>query len=165
MSASPFFLRGLGQLKRISAALVLIAASAAAQPASRAATPAAGEFVVIVNAANPTVSVDRDDLSRMFFKRLVKWPNGVAVDPIDLSPVTQPRIAFTKSVHRKPVGAVRAFWQQQIFSGRSVPPPEKGSDADVIEYVRQNPGAVGYISASHQLQSGVKPLEIRGSTQ
>jgi len=34
------------------------------------------------------------------------------------------RVAFSKSVHGKSVGAVRAFWQQQIFSGRDVPPPE-----------------------------------------
>lgn len=154
--------RPLRHLRRVASGLVLIAASAAAQPSSdRASTR---EFVVVVNAANPAESIDRDELSKMFFKRLVKWPNGVAVDPIDLPPAVQPRIAFSKSVHRKPVGAIRAFWQQQIFSGRDVPPPEKNSDADVIEYVSRNPGAVGYVSATQQLQSGVKAVEIREAT-
>jgi len=41
---------------------------------------------------------------------------------------------------------VKSYWQQQIFSGRDVPPVEKSSDAQVVAFVKQNPGAIGYVA-------------------
>ena len=120
------------------------------------------EFVVIVHQENPARTMERDDLSRIFLKRTVKWPHGVPVEPVDLPPTAKARAAFTRMVHGKSVNAVRAFWQQQIFSGRDVPPPEKSSDADVIEFVRTNPGAVGYVSSTTPLLAGVKTIALQG---
>ena len=42
--------------------------------------------------------------------------------------------------------AVKSYWNQQIFSGRDVPPVEKKSDAEVLTFVRSTPGAIGYVS-------------------
>jgi ABC-type phosphate transport system substrate-binding protein len=119
-------------------------------------------FVVVVHADNPATSMKRDDLSRLFFKRTSKWPGGLVALPVDLSANQELRIAFTSSVHGKSIGAVRAFWQQQIFSGRDVPPPEKGTQADVLEFVKANPGAVGYVAAGIPLIPGVKALAVEG---
>jgi hypothetical protein len=60
------------------------------------------------------------------------------------------------------VGAVRAFWQQQIFSGRDVPPPELASDKEVMEFVKQHAGAVGYMSPTTPLGAGVKSIQVEG---
>ena len=46
------------------------------------------------------------------------------------------------------VGAVRAYWQHVVFSGRDVPPPQLASDAEVVKYVATHEGAVGYVSGS-----------------
>lgn len=123
--------------------------------------PAHG-FVVVVHADNAMAGIERDDLSRMFLKRLVKWPNGVRAEPIDLAPRQPARLAFSGKVHKKTVGAIVAYWQQQIFSGREVPPAEKATEADVIAFIRKNPGAVGYVSPGADLLPGVKLLPVRG---
>ena len=102
-------------------------------------------FLVVVNASNPATSISREQLSQIFLKRVERWPNGAPVDPIDLAPSAPPRVAFTTAIHHKAVRAVRTFWQQQIYSGRDVPPPEKETEQDVIAYVRSHPGAVGYV--------------------
>jgi hypothetical protein len=47
-----------------------------------------------------------------------------------------------------------------MFSGREVPPPVRDSDTAVIEYVRANSGAIGYIAPSATLPNGVKPLRV-----
>ena len=119
-------------------------------------------FVVIVHADNPLRAIEREELSKIFLKRATKWPTGAVAAPVDLNAKQAIRAAFTKSVHGKSVNAVRAFWQQQIFSGRDVPPPEKGSDAEVLDYVKENPGAVGYVAASMPLVAGVKTISIEG---
>ena len=128
----------------------------AARPAARPG------FVVIVNAANPATTISREALSGIFLKRNTTWPNGQAAEPVDLSPNQLPRVIFTREVLKKSVGAVEAFWQQQIFSGRDVPPPEKSSEKEVADFVRQHPLAVGYVSSETPLATGVRALEIDG---
>jgi hypothetical protein len=58
------------------------------------------------------------------------------------------------------VQAVKSYWQQVIFSGRGVPPPELESDEAVIRYVLRFPGAVGYVSGTADVR-GVKVLAVR----
>ena len=46
-----------------------------------------------------------------------------------------------------------------VFTGQSAPPPEVATDKDVLEMVRNNPAAIGYVSDEISL-SGVKILDI-----
>ena len=66
------------------------------------------------------------------------------------SPVRQ---RFTLEIYGKQVIAISAYWQQMIFSGKGVPPPEKSTDADVVAYVRDTPGAIGYVWAGADTSS------------
>jgi ABC-type phosphate transport system substrate-binding protein len=130
-------------------------------------TPAAAQtvrsdaFVVVVNAGNPIDAIDRETLSGVFLKRVAKWPSGAGVEPIDLSLRAPAREAFSRLILRKSISAVRTYWHQQIFSGREVPPPEKTSDAEVLDIVKAAPDAVGYVSASAAIPAGVKVLLVR----
>jgi ABC-type phosphate transport system substrate-binding protein len=117
-------------------------------------------FVVVVNAANSVQSLKADQVSKYFLKKVGQWDGGIRVLPVELSETLAARQEFTKSVHKKPLSAVKSFWQQQVFSGRDVPPPVKSSDAAVLEYVRANPGAIGYVSSAATLGSGIKTVTI-----
>jgi ABC-type phosphate transport system substrate-binding protein len=69
------------------------------------------------------------------------------------------RANFSKSIHGKPVSSIKAYWQQRIFTGRGVPPVEKDNDREVLNYVKANPGAIGYVSNAAKV-SGVKVVNI-----
>jgi ABC-type phosphate transport system substrate-binding protein len=120
----------------------------------------AADYQVIVNSANPTDILTREQLGKMFLKKIVKWDTGTPIVPVDQAPVSPVRAAFTKIVHGKAVGAVASYWQQQIFAGREVPPAEKTGDAAVLAFVKANPGAIGYITPGVSTD-GVKLLTIR----
>jgi ABC-type phosphate transport system substrate-binding protein len=122
---------------------------------------AAEPFVVIVNADNPATGVTASELSNLFLKKASQWNGGLTALPVDLSESSPVRESFSRQVHHKGTAAVKAYWQQQIFSGRNVPPPEKGSIRDVVEFVRANRGAVGYVPSGTDLPSGVKVLDVR----
>lgn len=111
------------------------------------ATATAAEYAVVVNSGNAATSLDRRSVSALFMRRVAEWPGGSAVLPVD-GPNSPAREAFSKEVHGKRVSAVRSHWLQVIFSGRGVPPPEKASDKEVIEYVKANAGAIGYVSSA-----------------
>ena len=113
---------------------------------SISAAEAAG-FQLIVHPSNPVTELSRTEVSRLFFKKVRRWESGVKVKPVDLSARTELRAEFSEEVHGRSYSSVRAYWQQQIFTGRDVPPPEQSSDSEVIEYVLANPGAIGYVAA------------------
>ena len=119
----------------------------------------AAEYQVIVNTVNPTDILTKEQLGKMFLKKIVKWDTGTPIVPVDQVPISPVRAVFTKIVHGKPVSALASYWQQQIFAGREVPPAEKSGDAAVIAFVKANPGAIGYITGGVNAE-GVKLLII-----
>jgi ABC-type phosphate transport system substrate-binding protein len=114
---------------------------------------------VIVNGANSLSSLDDKEVSKLFLKKSVLWPNGQPALPVDQSERSSVREIFSKEVHGKTTSSLQAYWQQQIFSGRNIPPPEKGSDGEVIAFVKANPNAIGYVSAQPS-EGGIKVLKI-----
>lgn len=127
-----------------------------------ASAPAGADdtYRVVVNPGNPAVTVNRAELARLFMKKIPAWPNGTPVAVVDQPRTAAVRASFSKDVHNKDAEAVAAYWATQVYSGRDVPPPIKRSDDEVLEYVRQTPGAVGYVSADAPIQ-GVKVVALR----
>ncbi len=53
-------------------------------------------------------------------------------------------------------------WDRLTFSGMAMPPRQVGSDQEMLRYIENQPGAIGYISDPQLLshRSGVKLVEI-----
>ena len=117
-------------------------------------------YRVVVNAANPVSTLTREQLSRLFLKKVTSWQNGRAVQIVDQQEESEVRKQFTREIHGRQVTSVKSYWQQMIFSGRDVPPPEKASDAEVLAFVAANPNAIGYVSAAAPSAPSVKAIEV-----
>ena len=117
-------------------------------------------YQLVVNKDNGISSISKDQLKKIYSKKLTKWDNDDKIKPVDLQKSSVVRGKFTKDVFNKSVSAMKAFWQRQIFSGKGVPPPEKKNDSAVIAYVKNNPGAIGYISANADI-SGLKKIKLK----
>jgi ABC-type phosphate transport system substrate-binding protein len=104
-------------------------------------------FKVIVHPDNAVAEVDRNFLRDAYLKKIVEWDNGETIRPIDLSAHHPVRDRFADEVLHKTPAQLRAYWTQQIFSGKAVPPPEADSVTDAVAYVLANKGAVGYVPA------------------
>jgi ABC-type phosphate transport system substrate-binding protein len=129
-------------------------------PILASAAEYAVDYQVIINPSNSTESLTRDQLRKIFLKKMVKWDSGAPVVPVDQVASSPVRAVFTRIVHDKPVSAIASYWQQQIFAGREVPPTEKTGDAAVIAFVKANPGAIGYVTGGTPA-AGVRILTIR----
>jgi ABC-type phosphate transport system substrate-binding protein len=122
-------------------------------------TAFAEDFVVIVSSSNQVSTITKTALSNLFLKKVTKWGDGSEVVPADQAPSVSIRERFSQSVHSKSISSVKSYWQTQIFSGRASPPVELGSDAKVSDFVRNTPGAIGYVSAGYS-GTGIKALKI-----
>ena len=129
--------------------------------ATPVAAPSAAGFVLIANAGNPATTISRLDATRIFMKKTRAWPGGgLSADPVDQRDANPVRREFLAAVIGKDAPAMNAYWQSQLFVGRTTPPPVKGSDADVIAFVAAAKGGIGYVSAGTALPGTVKPIRI-----
>jgi len=135
----------VGRWAALIGSLALFAVSAPAQSTQPA------PYKVIVN---------KSELAAMFLKKADSWPTGALVVPVDQAERAPVRQSFSRDVIGKPPAAVKSYWNQLVYSGRSVPPPEKLTDEEVILFVKNVPSAVGYVSATTKTK-GVKVLVVR----
>lgn len=117
-----------------------------------------GGYKLVVNSSNPVTSMSRDEVSRIFLKKSTKFSDGRGASPVDLAVSSSTRESFSKSVLGKPASAVDAYWQQQIFSGRDVPPPQK-SESAAISFVHSNENGIAYVSAGADT-AGLKVISV-----
>jgi ABC-type phosphate transport system substrate-binding protein len=116
-------------------------------------------FRVIVHPSNPLEAAERSFVADAFLKKVTRWNDSEPIRAVDLRPENPARRRFSEEVLKRSVGAVRSFWQQRIFSGRDVPPPELESDESVVAFVAKYPGAIGYVAGATKL-TGVRALVI-----
>lgn len=146
-------------MKKFALFLVVIAlVGAHGMPRSEAQDN--GKYRIVVNAANPSRELTKTQISNFLLKKKSKWDHGVDVMPADLDSQSAVRAAMSDEIHGRSVSAIKNFWQRQIFSGRDVPPPELADDARMIDFVRSNPGAIGYVSPAAKVD-GVKVVAVR----
>lgn len=121
----------------------------------------AGEVVVIVSAANATKAMTKKEVADYFLRRRIFWPNGVDARPVDL-PVNSPiRAEFEEKLLGRAAASVDVYWQRQKLTGGEPPPPIAQSETEVIQYVAEHPGALGYVLRAVDLSaSSVKVIEI-----
>jgi ABC-type phosphate transport system substrate-binding protein len=151
-------------MRGVKAALLLSIAALglalARAPGAGAEPPPPPSYRVIVHPESREAALERAFLADAFLKKVTRWRGGEVVRPVDLPVASAVRRKFSEEVLGRSVAAVRSYWQQLIFSGRDVPPPELDSDAAVIAYVLRTPGAVGYVSGSATL-GPARPIAVK----
>ena len=108
-------------------------------------------YVLIVHPASRVSRIDRKFVAEVFFRRATRWPDETPVHPVDLGPDAPARIRFSQEILSRSVASVRSYWQQQIFSGQGLPPPELPDEHAVVSYVLSHPGAIGYVTGDTPL--------------
>jgi ABC-type phosphate transport system substrate-binding protein len=117
-------------------------------------------FHVIVHPSNPAAGLDHRFVADAFLKKVTRWPDDSLIRPVDLHPDLAARRRFNEDTLKRSVAAVKSYWQQMVFSGRGVPPPELDDDKQVVRFVLRNPGAIGYVSGGANVE-GAKIVPLR----
>ncbi len=117
-------------------------------------TMSAESIVVVTNSQNKNLNLSRQEIRNLFM--------GGALS-VDLKAVALPaenhtRVLFNTKVVGLTEARIQSYWAQMRFSGRKKPPVELNSEAKVLQYLKENPESVGYISADAQLPDGLTVL-------
>ena len=113
------------------------------------------EILVIVNAQNPHLQLERKQVVDIFMGRVSTFPGGAPAQAFDLKAGSPGRATFYKILTGKSEAQVDAYWATLVFAGRMSPPRQVDSDQALIKAVAANPAAIAYIPRQ-PLPAGVK---------
>ncbi len=105
------------------------------------------DVVVIVNAANPVRSMSAEEVAALYLARSRTFSSGEFALVFDQPRDSALRKRFFKLVANMEIGQVNTYWSRLMFSGQEMPPQPLPGEQAVIDIVRRNPGAIGYVSA------------------
>jgi len=128
--------------------LALAGALAAGGPAR------AEDLLVIGHPGLPFASVSNDELASIYLIKKLQWPGGLPIVPVNREAASHARARFSELVLRQAPNALAAYWNQMHFKGK-LPPLIQESDAAVLAFVQNVPGAIGYVSA------GSAPVNVK----
>jgi ABC-type phosphate transport system substrate-binding protein len=105
------------------------------------------KIAIVVHPDNSTDSLTQIQAANIFLGKVKTMPNGQLVIPIDQSRKSSVRADFYLKLVNKNPNQLNAYWARQVFTGRSQPPNQVASDAEIKALIGANPGMVGYISS------------------
>jgi ABC-type phosphate transport system substrate-binding protein len=103
------------------------------------------DIFVVVNAANPMRSMTSKQALDIYMGRTRNFPDGDFALPFDQARSAPEREAFYRLLTGMDLAQVNSYWARLMFTGQTMPPQPLPNEAAVIEIVRRNPGAIGYL--------------------
>jgi len=113
-----------------------------------AGTPPAEEFAVIVNAENPVKTLTASEVKLYFLRKLKKrWTEiNKNIRPVDRKTACAERDAFYSKVLSMTAVDVEKYFTNKQLQNAERPPDKFSSDAEVINFVSTELGAIGYVN-------------------
>jgi ABC-type phosphate transport system substrate-binding protein len=135
-------------MRRLRFALrLLVAASLAAAAAARA------EIVVVVHPDNPVQALSPRDVSDLYLGRTRALGSTRRALVLDHPRDSDRRRDFFNRVNGMDISRVNAYWARLQFSGDALPPAAMRDDRSVLDIVRRQRDAIGYVEAAHADES------------
>lgn len=110
--------------------------------------PAFAQLAVVVNARSGVAVLTRNEVMNIFLGRYRQFFNGQEALPVDLVDSNPDRARFYQSLVGKDVSEINAYWARLVFSGRVRPPVQVVGADEVLKYVANNPGGIGFVDLS-----------------
>jgi ABC-type phosphate transport system substrate-binding protein len=114
--------------------------------ATLSASAAWSKTVVVVNPAN-AAALGEEEIKGIFLGKRSRFPDGTRAQPVDQSDAQPARKEFYAKLAKMTETDFNAYWSALIFTGNAFPPKKLEGDLDVKNYVKANPGAIGYVDA------------------
>ncbi len=109
---------------------------------------ASAEIFVIVNKSNTIQTMTKTEVTGIFMGRYQSFKNGVFALPLDQQSDGQNRASFYTALTGRNISFINAYWTRLLFTGRATPPKGLTDNTSVIDLVKTNPNAIGYIDSS-----------------
>jgi len=120
------------------------------------------DLAIIVNKANPVEAMTLAELRDVFLAERSRWPNGRKVTITMLDIGNPEREVMLRTIYRMREADFNRSFLRARFAGETTEEPKLlASPTNMVRFVFNAPGAIGYVRAS-SLDGSVKVLRIDG---
>lgn len=121
-------------------------------------TPAvAADVVVIANSGVPVDALGQNDIEKIFLGKTAKWPDKSRVRFAVLDGDVHE--SFLKSLVKRTPSQYNIYWKKMMFTGKGSAPKTFETEAELVKYVSETEGAIGYISGGTDA-NGAKVIAV-----
>ena len=111
---------------------------------------AADTIYVVVSAQSPVRAVAQKDVLALYTGRTRTLPGGEAATPIDQQHDGAARADFYQALTGMDIARINSYWARLHFTGQVQPPRTVEGDLAVIQRLRADPTAIGYLTREPQ---------------
>ena len=131
-------LHGLGRCIRPLALLALVWCMSAARGADT--------MVVVVSAQSPVQAMTQKEVLALYTGRTRSFANGEAARPLDQPRDSPLREAFYRALTGMDLARINSYWARLHFTGQVQPPQPVADERALIQRLRQDASALGYLA-------------------
>ncbi len=111
---------------------------------------AADTIYVVVSAQSPVRAVAQKDVLALYTGRTRTLPGGEAATPLDQQHDGPARADFYLALTGMDIARINSYWARLHFTGQVQPPRTVENDVAVIQRLRADPSAIGYLTREPQ---------------
>ena len=111
---------------------------------------AADTIYVVVSAQSPVRAVAQKDVLALYTGRTRTLPGGEPATPIDQQRDGAARADFYLALTGMDIARINSYWARLHFTGQVQPPRTVEGDLAVIQRLRADPTAIGYLTREPQ---------------
>jgi len=101
----------------------------------------------VVHPDVPVDSISSGLLQRIYLGKATRWDGGLRIRPVMLHD-HEVHEAFVNELLERSEESFSIYWKRMVFTGKGRPPRAFPSDEAMSEFLRETPGAIGFISVS-----------------
>ncbi len=106
---------------------------------------AADTIYVVVSSQSPVRTLAQKDVLALYTGRTRTVPGGEPATPLDQQRDGTVRAVFYQALTGMDIARINSYWARLHFTGQVQPPQAVGDDGAVIQRLRVDPGAIGYV--------------------
>jgi hypothetical protein len=111
-----------------------------------AAPVARADYYVVVGETSPVTQLSQQEVLHLFMGRSRAFPDGNLAAPHDLAGIAQ-REGFYRLLSGMSLAQVTSYWARLTFSGRNLPPAVIADEMALVEKLRRDAAAIGWLPA------------------
>lgn len=105
---------------------------------------AADDDIVLIAHASVARSLKKEEVKDIYLGEKTRWDDATKIDFVVLKD-KKPYKDFLKHYVKKTSSQYNSYWKMKVFNGTGRMPTSFKNSADVIEYVANTEGAIGFV--------------------
>tara|TARA_R110002060_G_scaffold72583_1_gene81290 strand:+ start:1435 stop:1878 length:444 start_codon:yes stop_codon:yes gene_type:complete len=110
-------------------------------------THARADFYIVVHSSNQQQSLSQKEAVNLFMGRSRAFANGEFALVFDLPRSEPVSGAFYRALTGLSMAQVNSYWSRLMFSGQNMPPQPLPNERAMIDIIKRNPSAIGWLTS------------------